>query len=251
MIVYFTGTGNSRYCAQLLAHRLDDTCIDSTPFIRDGIAAELSSQKPWVFVAPTYSWRLPRVFVSFLESGRFSGSREVYWVMTCGSDIGKSPVYNHALSVRMGLHDHGTLPVVMPENYIALFSTPGPEEAKSILQAARPVMEEGARRIGQGLDFPPVKPRALDGLKSGIVNTLFYRFNVKANPFTVSNACISCGTCETSCPLGNIHLEEGRPVWGATCTHCMACICSCPVEAIEYGTSSRGKPRYQCPPYRG
>ena len=28
---------------------------------------------------------------------------------------------------------------------------------------------------------------------------------------------------------------------------CMACICGCPAEAIEYGKKSRGKPRYQCP----
>ena len=25
---------------------------------------------------------------------------------------------------------------------------------------------------------------------------------------------------------------------------CMACICYCPKEAIEYGKKSRGKPRY-------
>ena len=28
------------------------------------------------------------------------------------------------------------------------------------------------------------------------------------------------------------------------CTHCMACICYCPAEAIEYGKKSLGKPRY-------
>ena len=42
----------------------------------------------------------------------------------------------------------------------------------------------------------------------------------------------------------NIHLENGRPVWGKNCTHCMACICDCPKEAIEYGKKSKGKPRY-------
>ena len=46
------------------------------------------------------------------------------------------------------------------------------------------------------------------------------------------------------CPLNNIHLESGRPVWGKNCTHCMACICYCPKEAIEYGKKSKGKPRY-------
>ena len=88
MVVYFTGTGNSRYCARLLARQLEDGLMDSFHFIRDGIAAELVSEKPWVFVSPTYAWRLHRVFEAFLRSGFFSGSREAYFVMTCGSGVG-------------------------------------------------------------------------------------------------------------------------------------------------------------------
>ena len=45
--------------------------------------------------------------------------------------------------------------------------------------------------------------------------------------------------------MNNITLRGGRPVWGKACTHCMACICYCPAEAIEYGKKSRGKPRYR------
>lgn len=39
-------------------------------------------------------------------------------------------------------------------------------------------------------------------------------------------------------------LQNGKPVWGQDCTHCMACLCCCPAEAIEYGKMSLGKPRY-------
>lgn len=48
------------------------------------------------------------------------------------------------------------------------------------------------------------------------------------------------------CPLNNITLEDGKPLWGGNCTHCMACISYCPTEAIEYGRRSVGKPRYRC-----
>ena len=73
-----------------------------------------------------------------------------------------------------------------------------------------------ARRIAEGLDMP------------------LYDLN----------ACIGCGKCVELCPLNNIRLENGKPVWGKNCTHCMACICYCPKEAIEYGEKSKGKPRY-------
>ena len=61
--------------------------------------------------------------------------------------------------------------------------------------------------------------------------------------------CSGCGLCVQLCPLNNITLKNGKPVWGGGCTHCMACICSCPARAIEYGRKSRGKPRYFCPEY--
>ena len=90
MIVYFTGTGNSRYCARLLADKLGDDCTSAFHYIRDGIALELTSEKPWVFVTPTYSWQIPHVFLELIRGGRFTGCREAYFVMTCGEDIGNA-----------------------------------------------------------------------------------------------------------------------------------------------------------------
>lgn len=49
------------------------------------------------------------------------------------------------------------------------------------------------------------------------------------------------GLCK-ALSLSNIRLEDGSPVWGSDCTHCMACICRCPEQAIEYGKASLGNP---------
>ena len=66
MIVYFSGTGNSRWCADLLANRLQDEVLDSFGYIQNGIAADLISGKPWVFVCPTYAWKIPHIFEQFI-----------------------------------------------------------------------------------------------------------------------------------------------------------------------------------------
>ena len=157
MIVYFTGTGNSRYCAQMLADKLGDECVDSFHFIRRGIAAELISGRPWVFVAPTYGWQLPRVFMDFIRGGSFAGSGDAWFVMTCGGDIGNASAKNRALCKEKGLRYRGTLEVVMPENYIALFNAPEAEEAGRIIAAARPALERGAACIREGRAFPGKK----------------------------------------------------------------------------------------------
>ena len=54
-------------------------------------------------------------------------------------------------------------------------------------------------------------------------------------PVIDAEKCISCGKCAQLCPLNNIQLVDGKPRWGSSCTQCMACICRCPQEAIEYG----------------
>ena len=247
MIVYFSGTGNSRFCALRLAQALGDEALDAFPLLRAGEPATLSSERPWVFAAPTYGWQLPHLFRDWLRSGRLEGSRDAWFVLTCGSDIGDAAAGLRALCQEKGLRFRGVLEVVMPENYIALFQAPGEDEARRIVAAALPVLEEGAACIRADRDFPPRRTGALDRLKSGPVNAFFYRFIIHDGPFRATEACVGCGKCVQACVQNDIRLENGRPVWGGHCTHCMACICGCPTQAIEYGRASRGKPRYHCP----
>lgn len=98
------------------------------------------------------------------------------------------------------------------------------------------------KRIGQ--IFPPPRNNLYDRFMSGPVNPIFYNLCVKAKAFVASDACTGCGQCARLCPTNNITIQNGRPVWGSDCTHCMACICRCPAEAIEYGKRSVGKSRY-------
>lgn len=250
MIVYYSGTGNSRYCAQYLAHQLGDELLDAGHYIRHQIAAELITGKPWVFVCPTYAWQPPRFFMQFIRSGNFSGSTDAWFVMTCGGDIGNAAASIESLCREKGLRFRGVLPVVMPENYVAMFQVPDERESAEIILKARPALQEAVNHIRMGEDFPEATVGLIDKAKSGKINELFYKKYVSAKKFYAKNSCISCGKCVESCVLNNIQLVNGSPKWGEACTHCMACICGCPVEAIEYGKKSKGKPRYQCPEYR-
>ncbi len=247
MIIYYSGTGNSRFAAEFLAEKLGDTVFDAGKQIKAGERGNFSSETPLVFAAPIYGWQLPRIFAQYIRDAAFSGNRNAYFVLTCGSDIGNAGAYAARLCQEKGLTYCGTLEVVMPENYIAMFNAPEQEEAIQIIEKAKPVLCSSAELIGTGRPFPIKKKRVGDRLKSGIVNDLFYKLFVKADAFYGKDSCISCGKCVTACPLNNIRLVEGRPVWGKDCTHCMACICGCPAQAIEYGKKSRGKPRYRCP----
>jgi len=246
MVVYFSGTGNSRCCAEIIAKELDDKIMDSAQFIRNGIAAELISDKPWVFVAPVYAWRMPRVFESFIRSGNFDGAREAYFLLTCGGDIGAAGIYAKSLCEEKGLRYMGTLPLVMPENYLAMFPVPDEETSRRIVKIGLARSAKRAEIISKGEPFPEKKPEAKDKLLSGAINKGFYAYAVGDKKFRSTDKCIGCGKCEELCPLGNIAMRDGKPVWNGKCTHCMACISYCPTEAIEYGKTSVGKRRHRC-----
>lgn len=247
MIVYFTGTGNSRRCAQLLAARLEETVVDAVPYIREGKRLKLTSDRPWIFCAPTYGWQLPHVFRDLVLDADLQGSREAYFVMTCGAGVGNAEKYLRQLCEKKGLTFKGLLPVVMPENYIAMFPVPDERAARVLVKKADKVVEKAVPAMKAGECLPAVKAGLAGKAMSSLVNTVFTRGVVTAKPFYAKDNCIGCGKCQQVCPKHNVTLQNGRPVWSAECIHCMACISHCPTEAIEYGKKSVGKPRYRCP----
>ena len=125
-----------------------------------------------------------------------------------------------------------------------MFSAPQADEARQIVAKAEPDIDRAIAAIQANQPFAPTRNNLYDRFMSGPVNPIFYKCFVKANAFTASSACISCGQCAKRCPMNNVTLKDGKPVWGKNCTHCMACICYCPVSAIEYGKKSVGQPRY-------
>jgi ferredoxin len=68
------------------------------------------------------------------------------------------------------------------------------------------------------------------------------------NHFSTDENCSSCGACQKICPVDNIELQEGRPVWGSDCQFCLACIHYCPREAIQWKNVTQKKGRYH---YKG
>ena len=116
-----------------------------------------------------------------------------------------------------------------------------------IIDKAQDEIVEIAQYIKQNQNFPQVQITMKDKLNSGIVNDVFYPLFVHDKKFYATDACITCGKCVQVCPLKNIRLVDGKPLWQGNCTHCMACIARCPKAAIEYGQKSIGKERYLCP----
>ncbi|MCC8141474.1 MAG: 4Fe-4S binding protein [Lachnospiraceae bacterium] len=52
--------------------------------------------------------------------------------------------------------------------------------------------------------------------------------------YVINDTCISCGTCEGSCPIGAISAgDEHYQIDADSCISCGSCAEGCPVGAIE------------------
>ena len=166
MVFYFSGTGNSRYAASLLAGAAEDELLCMNDVMRQRILDPYNaryafySEKPLVFVCPTYYYRIPRIVEQFIRESRFEGCRRAYFFLTCGSSTGSAAAYAESFCRERELEFMGLSSVKMPENYIAMFSAPTRDEAQGILRSAVPQIESAGRMIRYGKRLSDILPKA-------------------------------------------------------------------------------------------
>ncbi|MEG0683139.1 MAG: EFR1 family ferrodoxin [Raoultibacter sp.] len=242
MILCFSGTGNSLHAAKIIQRITGDEILSLNARIKHGDHGVISSERPLVFVCPIYAGRIPRIVERAIAATSFRGNNQAYFVATCFADPSHAQHYVEKLCRKKGFALRGFNSVDMPQSYLVRYPTLEKPQAAHVIKIAEPKIERIAAQIAQGT--PLEAARADNHRMSTLGNRLFYPFLVSAKGFYATEACTSCGLCQQVCPLNNIHLKNGRPLWSNTCTHCMACIARCPEEAIEFKHKTQGKARH-------
>jgi len=244
IIYWFSGTGNSLEAAKMLEKAMGNTTLEpmannhSVPETIGGAGCRIG------FVFPSYYGNLPRVVRRFLEQVNILPETDLFAVVTMGA-FGAGAVRcleeyfaENALTLRYGVG------LKMPANYLLKYDPAwlGAKNEKSLktkLNKCEQKIQDIATDIVEGKE--KIK-------KSVITSKALYTNIAKLDEyFIVTPSCTSCGVCEKVCPVENIKLAEGKPVWQHHCEHCVACISWCPAKAIEYGTSTQKRMRYKNP----
>lgn len=248
MIFYFSGCGNSRHVAETLASGLNDQLVFIPEAERDHrYEYTLTEDERLGFVFPIYSWAPPKLVLDFI--GKMSLSTKpnyVYFVCTCGDNCGQTEkVFRRALEPK-GWELAACCSLQMPETYIGMpgFKLDTKENAQRKIANADAKMKTLLPRLLDKEHFSDMIVGGMAWLKSRLINPGFNRHATDDSKYRSTDQCIHCGRCVEVCPLKNITLEEGRPVWHGHCTICMACYHHCPVNAIQYGKSTEGKGQY-------
>lgn len=85
MVLFFTGTGNSRYIARKIAEITGDGIISIGERIKAGDSSPVKLKMPLVFVGPVYAGRFPRIMDEYIRQVEFTTSSSAYFVAACAA----------------------------------------------------------------------------------------------------------------------------------------------------------------------
>ncbi len=255
MILYFSGTGNTRHCAELLAAKLGEATHElTTSELRQPAEATISiaGGQRLIFMFPTYSWGIPPVVEGFLRHADFDADpgTEVWMVTTCGDDIGKTATMWRRIMEGRDFNVCSAFCIQMPNTYVCMkgFDVDSPDTETAKIKALPARIDLIASRIAahDTAGGDDVVTGRYAWIKSHIIRPWFIRHAMSSRPFYASDHCNNCGLCRRSCPMENIIPGNGaRPAWGNHCTMCLRCYHICPTHAIHYGKASDGKGQYR------
>ena len=108
MVLYYSGTGNSKYIAKCIASALETDCLNLNERIKTGDTSSVQTEENVILVTPTYAWRIPHIVSGWLGKAELVGAKRIWFVMDCGSEIGNAAKYNRELAAQKALtHGHG------------------------------------------------------------------------------------------------------------------------------------------------
>ncbi len=242
IIFYFSGTGNCLKVAKDIAEALPNCEVVSM-----GGNNSYSFQGEYDsigFVYPTYFVGLPLKVGQFVGGLNFenTGSSYVYAITTCGGTAGNALAQMASLLENKGVNLSYGEKLLMFSNYIVLYNmgTNVEEKSASAQKALAPIITHiKSKQIKKVRKPNPILEYYYKQITKSIYN--------KDMHYNVSDQCISCGICKDVCPVGNIKLEQNKPVFQHHCEQCMACIQYCPKRAINYKNSTQKRRRYTNP----
>lgn len=245
MIYYFSATENSEWVAKQLAKRTNDTAVSMTDVCKGKapLRAECGQGETLGIVFPIYAWSPPKIVTDFLKKLKVDKKAYVYAVATCQSEVGDAFLW-----LRPYLRMDARFAVCMPNNFVVWGYGKNQEGYnRSIILNALKALDPIAGAVNGKHHVRRLPPEAMRGLKTFGIAPLF-RLTRSDRKFHVDEKCIGCGKCEALCPISNIRMQNGAPVWlHKHCMQCCACINRCPTQAIQYGTATQNSGRYVFP----
>ena len=249
-LFYFSGTGNSFWVAQKLGRMLEPADVVAIPAALQ--SKPIAGADVVGFIFPVYMFGPPVIVEHFARQLPLERGTYVFGVVTHGGAPGGTLLFLDRILRGRDLGLSAGFTVRMPGNYIPLYDAPSADKLRKTLDAAQARVVQIAKTVRQRNTARFKTVTAVIGflLTRWVRPVMVRKIPELDRGFWVLPACDGCGLCSRICPVGNIRLEGGKPLWSHRCEQCMACLQWCPREAIQFGRRTAHRRRYHHPEVR-
>lgn len=248
-IYYFSGTGNSLVVARDIAGKIDGKLI-SIPSVMDKESITIDADVLGI-VLPAYCMRMPKIVERFIDKITSLQSKYIFVIVTVGGIAGgildrlSEAIRQRGGSLAAGfivrmpanyIHNSDSLPVFLQKRMFRKWEKRADEIADYVLNGKSGRMEK-FNPVFTFLFSKTIEKQYLQGELDPDIDKNFW----------ADGKCNGCGICSKVCPVGNIQMVNGRPVWQHHCETCLTCIQWCPKEAIQFKEVTVTRKRYHHP----
>lgn len=258
-ICYFSATGNSLAVTRQIAGALGDCAIRSmTAEPPDEPVGGAGNSVGFVF--PAHYFDVPRLVVRYIERLNILPGTYCFALVTYRGAASDRFALDRIAEMlqKKGVSLSYAAGTPMPGTYVLLYEPPLPDQVQELVRHAGHWAQTAANDIARGVSYrdPSKRPWIFRMQKRAIRLYIMIDRAIRKpfgdavawdKKFTADDRCTGCGICAGVCPVDNITMTDGRPVWRYHCERCLACIHWCPCESIQHGKITVGRRRYHHP----
>ena len=253
-VIYFSGSGNTRHCAELFAGATGGRAVsiesdEALEILKGGNclqghkaggheASQTLTEADEVALAyPTHYSDVPLIVKNFIaKNGALFKGKKIFVIVTMGLFSGDGAGVGARLLKKHGAKILGGLHLRMPDSIgdVPMLKKPMEQNLATIKRSEQKIARavnstKNGRYPKDGLSFWHFLA-GLFGQRLWFIPTVkALRSKLKID----AEKCSGCGTCASGCPTKSIELQNGKAVFApGSCTLCYRCVNHCPARAI-------------------
>ena len=233
--IYFSGTGNTRYCVETFVKYCDENS-EVISIENPDIIQQIAKQDMLVIGYPIYFSNTPKIVSDFINNNKTCFEhKQIFIIASMGLFSGDGTGCTARLFHKYGAKVIGGLHLKMPDCIgDEKLLKKSKEDNQNLIKRADAKIARAVQRMKAGT---PTK----EGLNffyhiAGLFGQRLWFYNktltYKQKPDVDEEKCIGCGLCARLCPMKNLSIVDGKVIPSNHCTLCYRCFSHCPTKAL-------------------